>query len=155
MAHFDQDVDERCTFCRILYPPTDERETFSHIFRTCRIVEELTKKFIRVFRLPIVYRYALFDPDLDPDPTRDPDPTFDYLYWYGLYDQKNDAGSVVFFELFRYVLWKFKTRRRLPILRELKDIFLNMLETMLHLKPKLRQIISNNNLISNILQALG
>ena len=66
-----------------------------------------------------------------------------------------DPTLLLIFELFRYCLWKFKTRRVLPRIRELLDIYLNMLETMIKIKPVLRHKIANNPLISNILQALG
>jgi hypothetical protein len=65
------------------------------------------------------------------------------------------VSSLLVFELFRYILWKFKTRRRLPRIIEVKDIFLNMLEIMIAIKPKLRSAILHNEIIANILQALG
>ncbi len=32
VAHFDDNADKRCTFCRLLYPGTNTRENFIHIF---------------------------------------------------------------------------------------------------------------------------
>jgi hypothetical protein len=51
VAHFDDEVDERCTFCRILYPPTRTREDFIRLFRTCPITVGLIQNLIRLFRL--------------------------------------------------------------------------------------------------------
>jgi len=62
---------------------------------------------------------------------------------------------LIFFDLFRFVLWKFKTRRLLPRITDVGDILTNILDTILTLKPKLRAQIFNNRLIANILQALG
>ncbi len=61
----------------------------------------------------------------------------------------------IFFDLFRYCLWKFKTRRKLPRIIELSDIYLAILDTILTIKPKLRRLFFNNRLIANTLQALG
>ena len=151
VQHFDADADERCTFCRILYPPTGNRETFIHLFRSCPVTKGYLKHLLRrtSTRLTI--------PDTDPDPeaehiVRDP---FEYIYWYGTNGNKVEFSTVLFFELFRFVIWKFKTRRKLPRPKEVSDIFLNMLEIMLLLSPKLREKIRNNPLIALVLQALG
>jgi hypothetical protein len=145
VAHFDQTVDDRCTFCRILYPPVQTREDFFHLFRSCPITEGLIQNLIKRLRLNIKY-YS---------PGTDPESKFEKLYWYGTQDNKTDVSSLLVFELFRYILWKFKTRRRLPRIIEVKDIFLNMLEIMIAIKPKLRSAILHNGIIANILQALG
>jgi hypothetical protein len=62
---------------------------------------------------------------------------------------------VIFFDLLRYCLWKFITRRKLPRIIELTEIFTAMLGTILMIKPKFRAAIFNNRLIANVLQALG
>ncbi len=63
VAHFDDDTDEHCTFCRILYPATRTREDFLHIFRMCPITVGLIQNPIRNFCLPI----PLPDSNLDPE----------------------------------------------------------------------------------------
>ena len=145
VAHFDDTVDERCTFCRLLFQGTNSREDFVHIFRTCPITVGLIQNLIRLLRLQI------------PVPGRNPDPNFDKLYWYGLEGNGTDGSVpiIIFFDLFRYCLWKFKTRRKLPRIIELSEIFTSMLGTILFIKPKLRAAIFNNRLIANVLQALG
>jgi hypothetical protein len=85
-------------------------------------------------------------------PGADPDPVFDNLYWYGI---EEGESKLFFFDLFIFVLWKFKTRRILPRINDVGDILTNILDTILSLKPKLRTQIFNNRLITNILQALG
>jgi hypothetical protein len=141
--HFDENTDERCTFCRILYPPTRNREDFIHLFRTCPITVGLLRNLIIKFRLQITA------------PGADPDPVFDNLYWYGIEEGESKLVLLIFFDLFRFVLWKFKTRRLLPRITDVGDILTNILDTILTLKPKLRAQIFNNRLIANILQALG
>ncbi len=145
VADFDDTVDERCTFCRLLFQGTNSREDFVHIFRTCPITVGLIQNLIRLFRLQI------------PVPDRNPDPYFDKIYWYGLDGNGTDGtvSIIIFFDLFRYCLWKFKTRRKLPRIIELSEIFTSMLGTILTIKPKLRAAIFNNRLIANVLQALG
>ncbi len=61
----------------------------------------------------------------------------------------------IYFDLFRYVLWKFKTRRILPRIAEFISIYTSLLDTIIAIKPKIRAKIFNNRLIANILQALG
>jgi hypothetical protein len=143
VAHFDDNVDERCTFCRLLYPGTNTREDFIHIFRTCPITVGLIQNLIRRLRLTV------------PIPGPNPDPYFDNLYWYGTDGNESSLACLIFFDLFRYCLWKFKTRRKLPRILELTDILLSMLGTILAVKPKLRITFFNTRLIANVLQALG
>jgi hypothetical protein len=143
VGHFDETADERCTFCRLLYPATNTREDFLHLFRSCPITVGLIQNLIRKFRLPI------------RPPNTDPDPIFDKIYWYGTDENETKLATIVFFDLFRYVLWKFKTRRRLPRIMELSDIFTSMLGTIVTIKPKLRTAIFNTRIIANVLQALG
>jgi hypothetical protein len=143
VAHFDENVDERCTFCRLLYQETRQREDFIHLFRTCPITNGLLQNFFRRFRLPI------------QAPGPDPDNNFDKIFWYGIDGTEHSQALQLFFDIFRYCLWKFKTRRRLPRIIELSDIFLAILDTILAIKPKIRRKIFNHRLIANILQALG
>jgi hypothetical protein len=143
VAHFDDNADDRCTFCRLLYPGTNTREDFIHIFRTCPITVGLIQNLIRRLRLTV------------PIPGPNPDPYFDNLYWYGTDGNESSLACLIFFDLFRYCLWKFKTRRKLPRILELTDILLSMLGTILAVKPKLRITFFNTRLIANVLQALG
>ncbi len=143
VAHFDENADERCTFCRLLYQETRQREDFIHLFRTCPITNGLLQNFFRRFRILI----------LAPGP--DPDNNFDKIFWYGIDGTEHSQALQLFFDIFRYCLWKFKTRRRLPRIIELSDIFLAILDTILAIKPKIRRKIFNNRLIANISQALG
>ncbi len=103
----------------------------------------LIQNIIRKLRLPI------------RPPMTDPDPIFDKIYWYGTDDNETKLATIIFFDLFRYCLWKFKTRRRLPRIMELSDIFTSMLGTIITIKPKLRTAIFNTRIIANVLQALG
>jgi hypothetical protein len=143
VAHFDENVDDRCTFCRILYPAVQTREEFLHLFRTCPITLGLLRNTVRLWRLPITV------------PGPDPDPVFENLYWYGIENEENKMELSIYFDLFRYVLWKFKTRRVLPRIAEFISIYTSLLDTILAIKPKIRAKIFNNRLIANVLQALG
>jgi hypothetical protein len=143
VAHFDENVDERCTFCRLLYPTTRTQEDFIHLFRTCPITVGIIRNLIFRSRIAVLV------------PRADPDPDFENLFWYGLEEGETKLELVIFFDLLRFVLWKFKTRRVLPRINEFFGIFTNMLDTILAIKPNLRILIFNNRLIANILQALG
>ncbi len=80
VAHFD----ERCTFCRLLYPPTRTREDFIHRFRSCPITVGIIQNLI--FRT----RIAVLVPDADPEPD------FDNLFWYGIEEGETKLELVMF-----------------------------------------------------------
>jgi hypothetical protein len=88
----------------------------------------LLQNLFRRFQLPI---HA---------PGPDPDEAFDKMYWYGIDGDEYFLALQIFFEIFRYCLWKFKTRRRLPRIVELSDIYLAIMDTILAIKPKLRRL---------------
>jgi hypothetical protein len=143
VAHFDENVDERCTFCRLLYPAVRTREDFLHLFRNCPITLGILRNLTWLWRLPITV------------PGPDQDLFFDKLYWYGIENDESKIVLLIFFDLIRYVLWKFKTRRTLPRIIEFASILSSMLDMVLTLKPKIRTLFFNNHLIANVLQALG
>jgi hypothetical protein len=91
---------------------------------------------------------------LQNPPGGEQDPIFDRIYWYGIDGNDSNLALIIFFDLFRYTLWKFKTRRNTQI-KELSEIFTAMLDTIITIKTKLRALFFNNRLIANILQALG
>ncbi len=126
VAHFDENADERCTFCRLLYPAVRTREDFSHLFRNCPITIGLLHNMVRLWRLPLTV------------PGPDPDPDFENLYWYGIEDGESKLVLTIFFDLFRYVLWKFKTRRVLPRIVEFISVYTSLLDTILSIQPKIR-----------------
>ena len=82
VAHFDADADERCTFCRILYPPIQTREDFIHLFYDCPITEMLTNNFLLRLRIDL-HRNG-----------NNPDPDFKKYYWYGTKNMNPDPTLV-------------------------------------------------------------
>jgi hypothetical protein len=136
---FDSTVSKNCTFCRIRN--TYNEETFSHLFFSCPSTWGLLQ--VVLFRM---------EPRPDPDLA-----DFKKMYWYGATeDFSNDRRAIlIIFELFRYTLWKFKQRRKLPNNNMFLDEFLFTLSVATSQSREIRFSIERCNLIANFLQARG
>ena len=138
---FYNTVSPLCSFCRIVNRDTTPRESFSHFFLTCPITWNLIFQWTRSLNLA---------PDIE---TLD----FQNLFWYGTVNlTSDDSGTTaLIMDLFKYVLWKSKLRRRLPnhlsLSKELKFI----IEISCFQSQKLRHRLLNNNLLANLFQAQG
>ena len=64
---FDDTVDPRCTFCRIIDNNTASRDGLSHVFRTCIVTDRLIAQLI-----------TKLEPIPDPNSIE-----FKHMYWYG------------------------------------------------------------------------
>ena len=99
---FDETVNPNCSFCRIIDRDTRTRDGFEHLFRTCPVTSRL---------LVQVQWCNLFKPQLDINSE-----SFDNLYWYS----KAPAGYKesllipLMADFSKYVLWKYKVRKRIP-----------------------------------------
>ena len=138
---FDENVSPFCTFCRIIDGETATRDSFNHFFFSCPVTNNLLLQWTR---------------ELNPAPDIN-SLDFKQLYWFGSgtlsYDE---SGSVALcMDLFKYVIWKSKLRRRLPnfiyVLRE----FTFLVETACTLSRKFTLRLQNNNLLANFLPARG
>ena len=96
----DETVSPFCTFCRIIDRASAERDSFLHFFRNCPVTIRLLEDWCN-----------LFEPALQIN-----SPTFQALYWYGAYPEYEEEPSLVILmaDTFKYVLWKFKKRRKIP-----------------------------------------
>jgi hypothetical protein len=97
-----KEVDPRCTFCRIENTTTEERDSFFHCFFSCPTVK--------------VYLTQLF---LLIDLTFDDSVKTTDLYWYGILDnddiqKHNVLCYLIVFDIFRYIVYKYRLRRVLP-----------------------------------------
>ena len=147
---FDATVDPRCTFCRIIDPDSTMRDGLNHAFFECPTARTLLRTTITKCE-PV--------PDIDSR-------NFRQLFWYGtevtedeaedgqLFPNANLPGLLIF-ETFRYTLWKFRLRRKVPnpaMLNREFDFALNLITIK---SKKLRDSVASSNLLANFLQARG
>jgi hypothetical protein len=55
VAHFNHNIDESCTFCVLANIRPHSRETFSHLFFSCNVIEKLHDKFLPNFFPDLVF----------------------------------------------------------------------------------------------------
>ncbi len=67
LSHILENVDDRCFLCKNLYPDSDNRETFVHLFRKCTVVSNL------ILRFNVKFNIVWNEPNFD----------FDRIYWLG------------------------------------------------------------------------
>jgi hypothetical protein len=114
-----KDVDPRCSFCRIVDPVTVQRDSFNHCFYLCPVV--------RKYLIDICSLIGITD-EYNSD-------NFKKMFWYGLTRDSSKLNLnlfcyILFFDAFRYLLYKHRRRHHIPrpedLLNELQ-FFLNHL----------------------------
>jgi hypothetical protein len=137
------EIDPRCTFCRINDDKTDTWDSFCHLFYNCPVTISLLKEFFKKIDIP-------FNDDIY---TRD-------IYWYGIYDKDDKCASTltcftITFDVFRYILYKFKARRIVPVFADLYDQIIFVLKCIGSANKKIMSAFSKNKNLSRLIQALG
>jgi hypothetical protein len=137
------EIDPRCTFCRINDDSTDARDSFVHFFYNCPTTTSLLKEFFKKIDIP-------FNDDIN---TRD-------IYWYGIYDKDDMCVNTLtcfnlVFDVFRYILYKFKLRKVLPMFADIYDQVKFVLKNIGNANNKIKRELSKNKNLAIISQALG
>jgi len=139
VAHFMADVTDQCSQCRILNPGTANRETFGHLFLDCPVTRTVLNGFLRLAGNVIQGN----NPDLKN------------IYWYGLVNGTLNKNVGLTFAIFRFVIWKFKIRKRVPRTLETFELVNTILCTICKVKPKIGLSFRNSLMFPNLLQARG
>ncbi len=137
--HIWNNIDERCTFCRILNPNTNNRETFNHLFGVCPITINLLRGLTRTVGL-------LYSKETEG---------FNFMYWHGIKNGKFNLGLLLIFEMFRHCIWSFKKRRLIPTQINFAQNFISNLSTIKLLRQSLFEIIIAHFDNAIFLQAMG
>jgi hypothetical protein len=137
--HIWNNVDDRCTFCRILNPDNVNRETFNHIFRVCPVTNNLLRGLTRTVGL-------LYSTDTEG---------FISMYWHGSKNGDFHLDLFLIFEMFRHCIWTFKKRRIIPTQINFAQNFISDLNTIKLLRQSLFQDIVTH--FDNVIfsQAMG
>jgi hypothetical protein len=138
-ANYVVNLDDRCSFCCIINPDTVARESFFHLFFTCPTTCLLLRGVTRLGGL-------LHSPD---------DDSFMEKYWFGSRDGKSSVSLILIYEIFRYVIWKFKLRRIVPTQLYFFDNFVSCLRHVKLLRPVFFDTLLEHFNRETILQALG
>ena len=138
---WDPDISPYCTFCRIIDRDTRIRDGFQHFFFDCPVTFRLLQQW-----------GAIFEPPFNPN-----HPSFLQLYWYGSVEEPHYNPTAIIFicDCFKYILWKFKQRRKIPNFDSFRSQLLEIIFNSSCLNKSLKLGIQNNNLIANFLQARG
>ena len=136
---FDQTVPVTCTFCRIVDRETAQRESFSHFFLDCPITSRLLSQWC-----------LNFEPQVAPGHA-----DFKKLYWYGVPPddiQPTDLIPIIS-DLFKYILWKYKVRKKIPNYPAFLAEYRFSISTMTAQNVRARLTLLNHNFITNFFQA--
>jgi hypothetical protein len=137
------EIDPRCTFCKIKDDKTDTRDSFCHLFYNCPTTISLLKEFFK--KLDISFNDDIYNRD---------------IYWYGIYDKDDMCVSTltcfnITFDVFRYILYKFRARKIVPGFVDLYDQVLFVIKCICNTNKKILSAFSKNKNLSRLLQALG
>jgi len=139
IVNFVQNASDKCSFCKIINPDTQTRESFAHLFLECPVTRSNLNGFIRITRLPVL-----------PN-----DPNLKNVFWYGIANGKLDKEMLLIFGIFRYCIWKAKTAKTIPRSLNISESFFNMLQTIFSISFKTRDNFLKNPNCANLLQAMG
>jgi hypothetical protein len=138
-VHFQQRTDGRCTFCRMVNPNSVTRETFHHIFFMCPIINSILRGLTNNLGAKILPEHL----------------GFSRAFWYGDTDDKIDKSLQLFFDIFRFTVWKFKLRRQLPLLNTFTYTIFEQIMLLCNLRPVYREEFAKHFNREIFLQALG
>jgi hypothetical protein len=145
---YDDTVDPRCNFCRILNSDTTSRDGLNHAFYDCPTTRSLLSTLIARCE-PV--------PDINSR-------IFRQLYWYGTgitdeedesYTPNSNIAGLVVFDIFRYTIWTFRCKRKVPNVISFFREFDFSIALMLRKSRWITEIVAANNMFSNFLQARG
>jgi len=139
IAHFLENINEKCSFCRIINPDTHHRESFNHFFLDCPVTRANLNGFLRISGSTIQGNH----------------PGLKNAFWYGLVNDTYYKDVALIFSIFRFCMWKFKIRKIFPRPTEITGLAKNILNTVTCMRPKLIPVIIGNNYFANLLQARG
>ncbi len=137
-SHF-YGTDGRCFFCKNMNPPLNNKESFQHLFLTCPLTNNILNRTL------IVYNIIFADPSVK----------FSDVYWYGTINQSLCTPTLFFFDAFRFCLWNFKMRRKIPRTESLLEMLTTVVTSVFLTNKKLKKTFNNVPHFTTFLQALG
>jgi hypothetical protein len=144
LSSYKSDVNPGCTFCILMNIVPAPRDSLSHCFLHCNTVGSWLDSLL-----------SLTNFDLDRRTSQ-----FKLLYWFGLYrpESMTTTRNVVFnlfFDTFKYIVFKNRLRKRIPnvesLIAEIKFTLFWVCKT----NKKIKASCENTTELANFFQALG
>jgi hypothetical protein len=140
---YKPEVDPRCTFCRLADINTKENDNFAHCFFECVQIRPLLSQFFSSIK-------TTFE---TTDKCRK-------LFWYGIIDKDNVTSSttttyIIIFNIFRYILFKYRTKHILPGFDDLLNQIKYMVSNICRVNKKFENNINSVSDLSIFSQARG
>jgi hypothetical protein len=138
------EVDPGCTFCKIINPDLYPRDSLAHCFLQCMTVTNWLRCLMDI---------TDFNLGIETE-------EFKNLYWYGIFSTENLTISrlksfILIFDLFRYLVFKNRCRKRIPTNENFVNEFHFELKWILNCSKKTKLSISSIHELTRLLQALG
>ncbi len=115
------DTDANCFFCKCFSTPNLQKESFVHLFRGCPVTSNILLQFLRLNRIVIPSDNTVFEES----------------YWYGTINQATCKPTLLLFDCFRYCIWNFKSRKKVPTLASLNDMIHGIISSIFTRRPHL------------------
>jgi hypothetical protein len=112
-------TETNCLFCKSFSVPIYQKETFMHLFRSCPFTSNTLLKFLNLNRIVIPVTTS----------------SFDEAYWYGSINQSTCKPSLLLFDCFRYGIWHFKNRKKIPTLTDMNMLVTGILSGYFAKRP--------------------
>jgi hypothetical protein len=137
-AYLDN-IDPRCTFCRIKDDRTTHRDNYRHCFFLCDTTRQILLDWL-----------AMSGWALNID-----DPGFEKIYWYGVTDRGFDDTVLTMFEAFRYSIFKCRLKKNIPNAKIIDYSVRLVLDKLMVASRKFKERVMANNDLAWFTRALG
>jgi len=124
------EISPMCNFCRI--SNRNCRDGFRHLFRECATTDFLLRELCKICEVPV------------PEPNQ---------FWFGVENGSQDTNKLLLYEIFRYGVWKFKQRRKVPNIRMFLGELCVILTTVTNTNPSVNAALKP--ILARCKQALG
>jgi hypothetical protein len=139
---YNQQVDPRCTFCRIRDPATVQRESLSHTFYDCPTSSNAINHVI----------ITIFNHNLNAEEKKE-------FYWNGAHPDPELRHCkdylLLIWDLVRYIIYQYKQKRVVPNHIMILNDLIFCIRTTLMVKRQFRHMVANVNSLADLAQALG
>ncbi len=136
ISHWISTVTDSCVLCRVSGLINPQKETYNHLFFSCAVTNSLLFNLMRRYKM---------NWNLDNS-------SFKQLFRYGENNGVLEKETILFFDCFRYCLWKLRSNRKAPTLSAIVDSISHVISNIFALKPAIRVAFQRNN---NLVEFLG
>ena len=133
ISHFVENVDRKCTFCKLTNQNTINEESFRHLFCDCSTTKKLQNQFLREFF---------------PELNRENEGAQTFLL-LGTFTVDNESKQNLFVSTAIYcclfLIWEYKLKKKIPSYETFKNEFVIMLSRIYDTSRKIQCELNNTN----------